>query len=333
MHQTPENTRDYNSHRFCVAPMLDWTDRHARYFMRLISQEARLYTEMVTTGAIIHGDYHKYLDFDLAEKPLALQLGGSNPEALSQSCIIAEPYAYDEINLNVGCPSDRVQSGKFGACLMAEPDLVAECISAMQNSSSKLITVKCRIGIDKQDSLEFLQAFIETVAKAGCNTFIIHARNAWLSGLSPKENREIPPLNYERVYQIKKLYPQLNIIINGGITDIQSCQNHLQHIDGVMMGREAYNNPYCLTDVDRVLFNKSTTINRHKIIEKMLPYIEIQLSKGIKLNHISRHILGLYNSQSGAKKFRRYISENAHLPNAGTEVITEALKLIPPTDN
>lgn len=324
------NTTAFNSHRLCVAPMLDWTDRHARYFLRLISPHAYLYSEMVTTGAIIHGDAHKHLELNDEEHPVALQLGGSNPKALAEACKIAEDYTYNEINLNIGCPSDRVQSGKFGACLMAEPDLVAECIDAMQKNSSKLVTVKCRIGIDEQDSFEFLQHFIETVAKAPCDTFIIHARKAILSGLSPKENREIPPLHYDRAYKIKELFPNLNIVINGGIKQLDECITHLQHTDGVMIGREAYHNPYCLAEIDNHLFNSTNSLpSRHAIIENMLPYIDNQLANGVKLNHISRHILGIFNGLTGAKAFRRYISENAHTSNAGTEVILHALSLVP----
>lgn len=310
--------------------MLDWTDRHARYFLRLISPHAYLYSEMVTTGAIIYGDYDKYLAFSDEEQPLALQLGGSNPSALAEACKIAENYAYNEINLNVGCPSNRVQSGKFGACLMAEPNLVADCVNVMQQHSSKPITVKCRIGIDDKDSFEFLQQFIETVAETSCDTFIIHARKALLSGLSPKENRDIPPLHYDRAYQIKQLYPHLNIIINGGITQLDECITHLQHTDGVMIGREAYHNPYFLAEIDQHLFNTTTPLpSRYEIIQRMLPYIDQQLSQGVKLNHISRHILGLFNGLTGAKAFRRYISEHAHKNNADIKVIIQALSLMP----
>ncbi len=323
-----------STHRFCVAPMLDWTDTHARYFMRLLSQEARLYTEMVTTGAILNNDAERFLAFNPEEAPLALQLGGSNPDDLGNACAIAEHYGYDEINLNVGCPSDRVQSGMFGACLMAEPERVARCVESMQKHSSKLVTVKCRIGIDHKDSLEFLKTFIETVEKAGCTTFIIHARCAWLSGLSPKENRDIPPLNYERVYTIKKLYPHLNIVINGGINTLAECQQHLQHTDGVMVGREAYNNPYFLAQIDAQLFNSTKTApTRFEILENMLPYIEGQMAEGVKLNHISRHILGLFNGMDGTKAFRRHISEEAHKKNAGIEVLQKAVSFIQAAPN
>jgi tRNA-dihydrouridine synthase A len=271
----------------------------------------------------------RFLDFHLQERPLALQLGGSKPEDLQQACRIAEDFAYDEINLNVGCPSPRVSSGNFGACLMQEPTLVSECISAMMAGSTKEITIKCRIGIDDDDALEFLQRFIESSAKVGCKTFIIHARKAWLNGLSPKENREIPPLHYERVHTIKALYPQLNIIINGGLTTLDSCAEQLNHCDGVMLGREAYNNPYILAEVDQRFFNaKKPVQSRHDIIQQMLPYIEQKCSEGVRLNHISRHILGLFNGLAGAKQFRRYISENAHLPGANIQVIEQALERV-----
>ncbi|NRB40805.1 MAG: tRNA dihydrouridine(20/20a) synthase DusA [Pseudomonadales bacterium] len=313
--------------RFSVAPMLDWTDRHARFFLRLLSKNTLLYTEMVTTGAILHGDAQRFLQFNQQEHPIALQLGGSNPIDLAKCCTMASDYGYDEINLNVGCPSDRVQSGMFGACLMAKSDLVAECFTAMQEASQSEVTIKCRTGIDDLDSFEFLQAFIATVADSGCKTFVIHARKAWLSGLSPKQNREIPELDYERVYKIKQLFPQLNIAINGGITALESSLLHLQHVDGVMMGREAYNNPFVLADVDEKIFACSPNLkNRHDIIEAMLPYIEKEMAKGVKLNHISRHILGLYNGLKGAKAFRRHISENAHKKDADINVIIDAMK-------
>ena len=323
-----------NSHRFCVAPMLDWTDRHTRYFLRLISKRARLYTEMVTTGAILQGDHERFLDFSDEEHPLALQLGGSDPVALARACDVANAYGYDEINLNIGCPSDRVQSGRFGACLMAEPQLVADCIQAMAETATAPVTVKCRIGIDEQDSMAFLQRFIETVSAARCNTFIIHARKAWLSGLSPKENREIPPLHYERVQQIKHEFPALNIVINGGLTTLPQCLEQLQYVDGVMVGREAYHNPYLLAQVDKALYAEETIPpSRHEVVRLMLPYIEEQLSRGSRLNHISRHILGIFNGLGGARAFRRHISEHAHKARAGVDVIEQALALVPEQDN
>lgn len=311
---------------FSVAPMLDWTDRHYRYFARLMSNEALLYTEMVTTGAILHGK-GDYLEYNQEEHPLALQLGGSNPADLAACARLAEARGYDEVNLNVGCPSDRVQNGRFGACLMAEPKLVAECVDAMRQQVSIPVTVKTRIGIDEQDSYEFLTDFIDTVAAAGCDTFIIHARKAWLQGLSPKENREIPPLDYDRVYQLKQDYPQLSISINGGVTSIDVAKTHLERLDGVMVGREAYQNPFILAEVDSALCGKTSPVqSREEVIGKLLPYIGKHLEQGGRLNHISRHIIGLYQGIPGSRAWRRHLSENAHKPGAGVEVIENALK-------
>lgn len=315
------------SHRLSIAPMLDWTDRHARYFLRLISPHARMYTEMITTGAIIYGDSQRFLSFSAEEKPIALQLGGSNIEELGKACQIAEQYDYDEINLNVGCPSDRVQSGRFGACLMADAKHVAECFKAMQQSSSKLISIKCRTGIDELDSFEFLHEFIDTLYQAGCRTFIVHARKAWLSGLSPKENREIPPLQYEKVYRIKALFPDALIAINGGIKTAEQSLEHVQHCDGVMIGREAYQNPYSLIEQERALFGEQNLPSRRDIIEKLLPYVQAQLQQGVRLHHITRHIIGLYNSQPGGKQFRRYLSEFGHKKEAGISVLENAVAL------
>lgn len=309
---------------FSIAPMLDWTDRHYRYFARLMSSQALLYTEMVTTGAILHGR-GDYLAYNEEEHPLALQLGGSNPVDLAACAKLAAQRGYDEVNLNVGCPSDRVQNGRFGACLMAEPELVAECVSAMKQVVDIPVTVKTRIGIDEQDSYEFLTQLIDTVKAAGCEEFIIHARKAWLQGLSPKENREIPPLDYERVYQLKRDYPELNISINGGVKTLEECQTHLQHLDGVMVGREAYQNPYILAEVDQKLCGMDTpVISRDAVLEKLLPYIEKHLQQGGRLNHITRHIIGLYQGEVGSRVWRRYLSENAHKQGAGIEVITQA---------
>ena len=322
--------------RFSIAPMLDWTDRHARYFFRLLTKNALLYTEMVTTGAIIHGDRERHLQFNKAEHPVAVQLGGSNLNELSLCSRICEDYGYDEINLNVGCPSDRVQSGAFGACLMAQPKLVAACYDAMSQACKIPVTIKCRIGIDDQDEYEDLQRFIHTVSQAGCSTFIVHARKAWLKGLSPKENRDIPPLNYQRVYQLKEEFPELEIILNGGITTIDECQVHLTKVDGVMMGREAYHNPYCLTQIDNCLYSDNKVIpSRREIIDQLLPYIEQLIAEGGHLKYISRHILGIFQGVMGARAWRRYISENAHKPKAGVEIITHALSYIQeqPTDN
>jgi len=315
--------------RFSIAPMLDWTDRHCRYFHRLMSRNTLLYTEMVTTGAILHGK-GDYLGYSEQEHPIALQLGGSDPQALAECAKRAEDLAYDEVNLNVGCPSDRVQNGRFGACLMAESKLVAECVAKMQQQVSIPVTVKTRIGIDEQDSYPFLQDFIETVAEAGCETFIIHARKAWLSGLSPKQNRDIPPLNYQRAYQVKQDYPQLNISVNGGITDLEQAETHLRHVDGVMVGREAYQNPYILAQVDQRIFDAANEpLSRHQVVELMLPYIEQHLANGGRLQHISRHMLGLFQGCVGARAWRRHLSENAHKPGAGIELMQEALAKVP----
>jgi tRNA-dihydrouridine synthase A len=308
-----------------VAPMMEWTDRHDRYFLRLISPNALLYTEMVTTGALIHGDFKRFLQFHPLEHPLALQLGGSEPEKLAYCAKLGADFGYDEINLNVGCPSDRVQSGRFGACLMLTPQLVAESVNAMVSAVHIPVTVKCRIGVDDEDSYESLCKFIALVAQAGCNVFIIHARKAWLKGLSPKQNREIPPLRYEVVRQIKQDFPHLTIIVNGGIKTINDLQEHLTYVDGVMIGREAYTNPYLLANIEENYF--ATTIKtRHEIIEQFISYVELQLQNNIKLSNMTRHILGLFQKQKGGKIWRRYLSENAHKPGAGNDVIRFALK-------
>ncbi|MDC9725084.1 MAG: tRNA dihydrouridine(20/20a) synthase DusA [Gammaproteobacteria bacterium] len=318
------------SHRLSVAPMLDWTNRDFRYFLRLISKHCLLYTEMVTTGAIIHGQRERFLGHDVSEHPLALQLGGSDPEALAKCAKLAEDAGYSEINLNVGCPSDRVQSGSFGACLMAEPKLVAEGVAAMQAEVDIPVTVKTRLGIDKLDSYDFLVDFITQVADAGCDIFILHARKAWLQGLSPKENRDVPPLDYNRVYQIKKDFPHLHIDINGGIQSLEQAQQHLNHIDGVMMGRAIYNDPYLLADVDKTLFGaQHKVLSRHDIIRAMLPYIEQRMTEGRPVKSITRHLLGLFQGMKGAKAWRRHLSENAHLKGAGLEVVEQALALVP----
>lgn len=297
--------------KFCVAPMLDWTDRHCRYFYRAMSSHAVLYTEMVTTGAIIHGkgDFLKFNEF---EQPVALQLGGSDPEALAHCAKLAEERGYDEVNLNVGCPSDRVQNGMFGACLMAKPELVAECVAAMKAVTTIPITVKSRIGIDDQDSFEFLLDFITKVKEAGCETFIIHARKAWLTGLSPKENRDIPPLDYPRVYKIKELFPELEIIINGGIKTFEESLEHLKHVDGVMMGREVYHNPYIMADVDNIIYGvDKPKVKRSEVLSQIGDYIESHESDGGRAWHVLRHMMGLYQGLPGAKIWRRYLSENA----------------------
>lgn len=312
--------------------MLDWTDRHCRYFHRLMTKETLLYTEMVTTGAILFGK-GDYLAFHEDEHPIALQLGGSDPKDLAQCALIAEQRGYDEINLNVGCPSDRVQNGRFGACLMASASLVADCVAAMKEKVSIPVTVKTRIGIDDLDSYEFLCQFIETVRNAGCDTFIVHARKAWLSGLSPKENREIPPLDYPRVYQLKKDYPELTIAINGGVTSLADAQTHLMHLDGVMMGREAYQNPFILAGVDEMLFGKEPSgLTRHQVAELMIPYIENHLSQGGYISHITRHMLGLFQGVPGARAWRRHLSEEAPKRGAGIQVLLDALKHVTDCD-
>jgi tRNA-dihydrouridine synthase A len=318
------------SRKLSVAPMLDWTDRDFRYLLRLISKHTLLYTEMVTTGALIHGDRQRFLAHDATEYPLALQLGGSAPAALAECAKMGEDAGYSEINLNVGCPSDRVQSGSFGACLMAEPQLVAEGVAAMKNAVSIPVTVKTRLGIDEQDSYQFLTDFIDAVSAAGCETFILHARKAWLKGLSPKENRDVPPLDYERVYQVKKDYPELHIDINGGIHSLMEVQEHLKHVDGTMVGRAIYHDPYLLADVDNVIFNQRSDriLSRHEVIEKMLPYIEQRMKQGRPLKSITRHLLGLFQGQPGARRWRRHLSENAHLPDAGIHTLQQALSLV-----
>ncbi|WP_275974967.1 tRNA dihydrouridine(20/20a) synthase DusA [Shewanella gaetbuli] len=313
---------------FSIAPMLDWTDRHYRYFARTMSANTLLYTEMVTTGAIIHGS-GDYLAYNEEEHPIALQLGGSNPADLAHCAKLAAERGYDEVNINVGCPSDRVQNGRFGACLMAEPELVAESVDAMKQVVDIPVTVKTRIGIDDQDSYEFLTRFIGMVSAKGCTDFTIHARKAWLQGLSPKENREIPPLDYDRVYQLKRDFPQLNIGINGGITSLEQAKIHLQHVDGVMVGREAYQNPYILAQVDQQLFNSNAPVlSREDVIEKMVPYIEKHLQQGGRLNHITRHMIGLFQGLPGSRSWRRFLSENAHKQGAGIEVVRGAIDLM-----
>ncbi|MBJ6609098.1 MAG: tRNA dihydrouridine(20/20a) synthase DusA [Candidatus Thiothrix moscowensis] len=315
--------------KFTVAPMLDWTDRFCRYFHRLLTNHTVLYTEMVTTGAILHGDRERHLRFDPVEHPLALQIGGSEPRDMAECARIAEDYGYDEVNINVGCPSERVQKGAFGACLMAEPGLIAECVDAMRSAVQMPVTVKNRIGIDDQEDYADLRNFVGTVAQAGCQTFIIHARKAWLKGLSPKENREIPPLRYELVYQLKQEFPQLEIIINGGITTLEQCQQHLQHVDGVMVGREAYHNPWLLAQVDPLFYGTPAPFHERKeALEALLGFVQVQRNAGVPLNHMTRHILGLFQGMSGARGWRRYLSENAHRSEAGVEILREAVKKI-----
>ena len=305
-----------------IAPMLDWSDRHFRYFVRLISRRVLLYTEMVTTAAVLRGDRDRLLKYHPLEHPLAIQLGGSDPNALAQCVRIAEDFGFDEVNLNVGCPSDRVQSGRFGACLMAEPDLVGACVAAMRAATSLPITVKSRIGIDDRDSYPELAEFVRTIADLGCRTFIIHARKAWLKGLSPKENREIPPLRYDVARQLKQDFPSLEIVLNGGITSLEQAALHLQDFDSVMIGRAAYHNPYLLADADRLLFGDDHPVpSRREVLEAFMPYVEAELEQGVRLHGIARHILGLFHGTPGSRRWRRHLSENAVKPGADVSVL------------
>jgi tRNA-dihydrouridine synthase A len=309
--------------------MMEWTDRHCRYFLRLISKRTFLYTEMVTAEAVLYGDRERVLGFDEAEHPVGLQLGGGDPSKLAEAARIGADFGYDEINLNVGCPSDRVQSGRFGACLMAEPALVGTCVAAMAASSGLPVTVKCRIGIDDQDTEESLDRFIDEVARAGCASFIVHARKAWLKGLSPKENRDVPPLDYERVYRLKKRRPDLEIILNGGIESFAAAKAELDHVDGVMLGRAAYADPYLLAGVDGEVFGAEREVpSRLDVLDAFRPYVEDQLRRGVRLNAMTRHILGLFHGRPRARAFRRHLAENAHLDGAGIEVLDDARRIV-----
>lgn len=308
--------------------MMDWSDRHCRYFWRQLTRSARLYTEMVTTAALIHGPRRELLAFDAAEQPLALQLGGSDPGELAQCAVYAQQRGFAEVNLNCGCPSDRVQNGRFGACLMAEPDRVAECVGAMRAACDIPVTVKHRIGIDDQDSAQALTDFVGTVAAAGCETFIVHARKAWLQGLSPKQNRDIPPLDYPLVYRLKRQFPDLNIVINGAVADLAQAQEHLHRVDGVMLGRAAYQNPWLLARADSTLFGHADPMTeRTRVLATMRAYIEHELSRGARLNHITRHMLGLFQGRPGGRVYRRHLSQHAHRPGAGLEVLESAFAL------
>jgi tRNA-dihydrouridine synthase A len=312
-------------HKFCVAPMMEWTDRHCRYFLRLISKRALLYTEMVTADAVLRGDRKRLLAFHPAEHPVALQIGGSDPQGLAEAARIGAESGYDEINLNVGCPSDRVQAGRFGACLMAEPELVADLIAAMGASAKVPVTIKCRIGIDDQDGEESLDRFIDAVARGGCRIFILHARKAWLEGLSPKENRDVPPIDYDRVYRMKARRPDLTIIVNGGIGSFGEAADHLTHVDGVMLGRAAYQDPYLLAEVDRHLFDSAEPQpSRLQVLDSFIPYVEAELARGVRLNQMTRHIPGLFHGQPRARAFRRVLAEMAHLDGAGLDVLKAA---------
>ena len=319
-----------SSRRLCVAPMMDWTDRHCRYFMRLLSPHVRLYTEMVTATALQHGDAARLLRFDPSEHPVALQIGGSDPQMMANAAKLGADAGFDEININVGCPSDRVQSGQFGACLMSSPERVAKCLEKMRSACDSPITIKTRIGIDDDDNYEFLRNFIAVNVDAGCDTFIVHARKAILSGLSPKENRSVPPLNYARVYRLKKEFPDLQIILNGGVASINDCHEHLSHVDGVMIGRQAYHQPWFLLELEQEFgVGERVSLTREDAIRRMLPYVDRELVAGAELKHITRHLLGLFAGQPGARAWRRYLSEHAHVSGAGVEVLENALQKLP----
>ena len=314
--------------RISVAPMMNCTDRHERYFLRLISSHILLYTEMISTGAILFGDRNRYLGFDTSEHPVALQLGGGDPGALAECARIGAEFGYDEINLNIGCPSNRVANARFGACLMAEPKLVADSVAEMRAACDLPVTVKTRVGIDDSKDYEFLDQFVEIVTEAGCKTFIIHARKAWLHGLSPKQNREVPPLRYELVHRLKRKRPEIEVIINGGFRSLDAISEQLTFVDGVMVGREAYENPYFLTSIEQHHWPPALVLTRQEVLEQMLPYIERQCSDGVPLHRITRHILGLFKGESGARSWRRHLSQHAHLPGAGSEILSEAARKI-----
>jgi len=316
--------------RLSVAPMMDWTDRFDRAFLRCMTRRTLLYTEMVVTGAILHGQRERFLDFDAVEHPVALQLGGSDPAELAACARIAEDWGYDEVNLNVGCPSDRVSAGRFGACLMAEPALVAEGVAALRGATALPVTVKHRIGIDDLDSYDHLRRFLDTVAAAGCQTFIIHARKAWLQGLSPKQNREIPPLRHDVVHQVKRDYPELEIILNGGLRDVPEALAHLPAVDGCMIGRAAYETPYVMAEADQVMFGADAPVpSRREVMARYLPYVREKLAEGVPLFRMTRHILPLFHGQPGARGWRRHLTEAVQQPGAGAEVIEEALERLP----
>jgi len=319
----------YQDYLFSIAPMMDWTDRHCRVFHRLMTRRARLYTEMLTTGAIIHGDRKRLLGFDASEHPVALQLGGSDPGDLATTAKIGEAFGYDEINLNVGCPSDRVKDGRFGACLMAEPELVAEGVAAMKRAVKIPVTVKCRIGIDDQDPEVALDTLARGLIAAGADALIVHARKAWLNGLSPKENRDIPPLDYDRVYRLKVAMPDVPIIINGGIGSLAEVKQHLTYVDGVMLGRAAYQEPWRLLTVDAGLFGEAAPHAGMKdVFEAMMPYIEEQLTQGARLHSMTRHFVGAFHGVPGARAFRRHLAENGTRPGAGVKVLQDAIALV-----
>lgn len=328
----PQKTDDSLDRRICVAPMMDYTDRHCRYFMRLLSPSALLYTEMVTSKALLHGDAERLLGFHSAEQPVALQLGGSDPDELAQAARLGEQFGYQEINLNCGCPSDRVKSGSFGACLMGEPERVRDCVSAMQAVVSVPVTVKCRIGIEPgmagRDDIEFLRGFITMVATSGCNVFVVHARRAMLNGLSPKENREIPPLRYDVVAALRSEFPQLTLVLNGGIRTAAEVTSHLERFDGVMIGREAYQNPYLLAQLHCELVDQDFMPDRAAVVRDYSKYVEQQLSRGERLNAMVRPILGLYHALPGARSWRRYLSEGVVQSSVSARLLTDSLRIV-----
>ena len=315
--------------RFCAAPMMDWSDRHCRVFWRQLTKHAVLYTEMVTTGALLHGDVRRHLDYSEEEHPLALQVGGNEPDALATAAKLAEQWQYREINLNCGCPSDRVQNGFFGACLMTRPGMVADGVKAMKEATALPVTVKHRIGVDDHEGYGPLRDFVGAVVDAGSDAVIVHARKAWLKGLSPKENREIPPLNYPMVYRLKNDFPELEIIINGGIEDVETGLEHLSHVDGIMLGRSAYHTPWVLAEVDQQVYGGAPLVTDPlDAIRGLYDYIERELSAGTRLHHITRHTLGLFSGLGGAKQFRRHLSQHAHRDDAGIETLENALSFI-----
>jgi tRNA-dihydrouridine synthase A len=318
------------THRFCVAPMMEWTDRHCRFFHRLLTRRARLYTEMLGTGAVIHGDRARLLAFDPAEHPIAVQLGGSEPRALAEAARICADLGYDEVNLNVGCPSERVRDGRFGACLMEEPGLVGDCVAAMKAAVKIPVTVKCRLGVDAQDPEAALDAMADAVARAGVDALIVHARKAWLDGLSPKDNREVPPLDYQRVYRLKAARPRLTVVINGGIATLEAAAAHLRHVDGAMLGRAAYREPWRLLAVDPMLFGGPAPASSPRAaLELLMPYVARERARGTRLQAVTRHVLGLFNGVPGARAFRRHLATHATKPGAAAEVIAEALAFLP----
>jgi tRNA-dihydrouridine synthase A len=335
---TPASITGPTARRLSVAPMMDWTDRHFRFFIRQISRSALLYTEMVNMNALVHGDLERHLGYSPEEHPVALQLGGDDPRTLAQCARLAQEWGYDEVNLNVGCPSERVQSGNFGACLMADPERVRECLSAMAESVTIPVTVKHRIGIDELDTYEHLAAFVATVSSSAAARFTVHARKAWLKGLSPRENREIPPLRYEDVYRLKRDFPDLQVELNGGVRALADVRRHLERVDAVMLGRAAYEDPYVLAGADAEVFGaqagdiakgSAEAPSRREVVERMLPYVERRLSEGVRLNRLTRHMLGLFASRPGAKAWRRHLSENAHLHGADGGVLLAALRQVP----